>query len=226
MKRILAALALVGLISAPAAAADMALKARPPSLLSPEPTYNWTGFYVGAHVGYYWGATENDTVFLPNASASGAFGGFQGGYRYQMANNVVVGVQVSSPVFASDQTKIILGTFVDTVRDKGAVLGQLQLGYALGRWMPFVTAGVGFLKTEAVETNGGVTSLTVHNTHTVGTVGFGVNYGITDHVTTGLRWNHAWTSKETYNCGPALCNLVGNFSGWADAVVGVLEYKF
>jgi outer membrane immunogenic protein len=46
--------ALVG-IAAPASAADMAVKARPPAPVLP-PIYDWTGFYIGANGG--WGERE------------------------------------------------------------------------------------------------------------------------------------------------------------------------
>ena len=51
-------------------------------------------------------------------------------------------------------------------------------------------------------------------------------YAITDHFTTGLHYNHGWSSRETYNCGPAVCGIVGAFSGYGDSVAGGLEYKF
>ncbi|HEX5515989.1 MAG TPA: porin family protein, partial [Pseudolabrys sp.] len=39
-----------------ASAADMPVKA--PRAPAPPPVYNWTGFYVGGHVGYLWGRTH------------------------------------------------------------------------------------------------------------------------------------------------------------------------
>ena len=40
-----------------ASAADMPVKAQP-RVSAPPPVYNWTGFYVGGHVGYLWGRTN------------------------------------------------------------------------------------------------------------------------------------------------------------------------
>ena len=45
------------MIAAPATAADMPVKYRPPP--PPVPVFSWTGFYIGAHLGGAWGTTES-----------------------------------------------------------------------------------------------------------------------------------------------------------------------
>src|SRR5262245_7658159 len=96
-KTIAAAATAIALISAPAFAADMAVKARP---LPPAPIWSWTGFYFGAHVGAGWGQDEatltginatapglaaNVALNLPfnQNSRSGFLGGGQAGYNWQ-----------------------------------------------------------------------------------------------------------------------------------------------
>jgi outer membrane immunogenic protein len=118
-KLVLGSMALAAMIAGPAMAADMPVKA--PVYKAPPPVvlaYNWTGFYVGANVGYSWGTASNDwNFFAPNgltgaticstpnlggafcASGSdsnklnGAIGGFQAGYNWQ-SGNFVAGVEV------------------------------------------------------------------------------------------------------------------------------------
>lgn len=90
-----------------ASAADLALKgAPPPALTSPVSIYNWTGFYLGAHVGDGWGTTESTATFsgallgIPGAFSlpitsqtfNGFLGGFQGGYNWQ-TGVLVLGVE-------------------------------------------------------------------------------------------------------------------------------------
>jgi outer membrane immunogenic protein len=59
-----------------------AVKAPPPA-----PAFNWTGFYIGAHVGYAFGAGDNDNL-------SGGFGGGQIGVNWQAPGSVfVLGVE-------------------------------------------------------------------------------------------------------------------------------------
>jgi opacity protein-like surface antigen len=98
MKRIalLAAAFLAACISQGVSAAELALKAEPPS----RPT--WDGFYVGVHAGAAWESAKDWTfVDLNNTLATtpltgttnvGAVGGIQGGYNWQFAQAWVLGV--------------------------------------------------------------------------------------------------------------------------------------
>src|SRR6202051_458873 len=73
----------------PALAADLA--ARPAYTKAPayaQPIYNWTGFYIGGHVGGAFGGNHG------LAGTDGRFlGGVQGGYDYQFAPSWVLGVE-------------------------------------------------------------------------------------------------------------------------------------
>lgn len=81
--------------------------------LAAEPIPSWTGFYVGGHAGYSWGAVDGDTVHdvlipsnpfinFPNPVAfpalardlnpQGGLGGFQAGYNFQAAR-IVYGLE-------------------------------------------------------------------------------------------------------------------------------------
>ena len=52
MKKLALAFSILAFGAGSASAADMAVKARP---IVVDPSYNWTGFYVGGNVGYGWG---------------------------------------------------------------------------------------------------------------------------------------------------------------------------
>jgi outer membrane immunogenic protein len=111
MKKIstlICAVATMTAISAPAVAADMAVKAAPAPVVA---LYNWTGFYVGLNAGYAWGDSNHDSTFtcpvagtcpvnVPanqalfaaigsgSLSPAGFTGGAQAGYNWQSANFV------------------------------------------------------------------------------------------------------------------------------------------
>jgi outer membrane immunogenic protein len=91
MKKLLLGTALSLVIVAGASAADLYTKA--------PPTWSWTGFYVGAHVGGDWGnvsVLDNILDGVPPGpftyTASGIFGGGTAGYNLQF-QNIVVGVE-------------------------------------------------------------------------------------------------------------------------------------
>src|SRR5258708_11830014 len=89
-KFLLATVALVALgATVPALAADLA--ARPYTkapAYAPQPIYNWTGFYIGGHLG---GAVGGDNSLT---GSDGRFlRGVQGGAHYQFAPSLGVGIE-------------------------------------------------------------------------------------------------------------------------------------
>ena len=106
MKKLLLAttglVALVGM-AAPASAADMAVKARPPAPVI-APIYDWTGFYIGANGG--WGQSRNCWDFVD-----------------------VAGLSVASGCRDRSQERDLAAGFLDRFdsRSRGAGDGQVQL---------------------------------------------------------------------------------------------------
>ena len=70
----------VGLATCPAAAADL-------GVVPAYGAFSWTGFYVGANLGYAWGSISNT-----NLNHSGFAGGVQAGYNWQ-TQNIVFGAE-------------------------------------------------------------------------------------------------------------------------------------
>jgi opacity protein-like surface antigen len=62
MKRLATAIATVALIATPAFAADVAVKAPPPT---PAAVYNWTGWYAGVNAGASFGNVKTDFNVAP-----------------------------------------------------------------------------------------------------------------------------------------------------------------
>ena len=60
----------------------------PPAPAYAAPIYNWTGFYIGGHVG---GAFTDGTNLM--GSDARFLGGVQGGFDYQFAPNWVMGIE-------------------------------------------------------------------------------------------------------------------------------------
>ena len=92
-KFLLATVAVVALgATVPALAADLGAAPRTytkaPAYV--QPIYNWTGFYIGGHIGGAFSGSnslQGDSRFL---------GGIQGGADYQFGNNWVIGAKFST----------------------------------------------------------------------------------------------------------------------------------
>jgi high affinity Mn2+ porin len=151
-------------------AADLpAFPAKVPPVAS---LYDWTGFYVGGHMGYAGGNsnwTANPTqAGLPSTSGSvdmtlpidsfaesgSFFMGLQGGYNYLLANRMVLGVEAdaSFPAFQDLDGLSIGGLTNFNPPAVGAAsygetvlsFGTLRgrIGYAPGNWLFYVTGGL------------------------------------------------------------------------------------
>jgi len=126
------ALAAVGL-ALPANAADLAARpyTKAPAYVPPQ-IYNWTGFYLGGHVG---GAFRGDSNNLLGGSRDGTFiGGVQVGYDNQFAPNWVFGLE------ANYSFKDTGSNFAN--RGLGSVTGRL--GYTWGPALLYVKGGYGW----------------------------------------------------------------------------------
>jgi len=223
---------LAGLIAAVAvsgaAAADLYVKAKPVPVTS---AYNWTGFYVGGHVGYLWGDVTG-TSFARNGNdvidPKGYLAGVQGGYRYQFANRLVLGFEVNAPVAFQKQTvqSALIPTVSYTADVKYAVSAIGTLGYAFDRWLPYIGGGVGTAEVKGGAIFGpGVTEYQTAQ-HTLGQFVAGVNYGITDNLVAGVRYTYQVAEKSTYPFACCSVPLPVTYGLESSAVVGTLEFKF
>jgi high affinity Mn2+ porin len=160
MKKFLTAGLSLAALAGKVAAADLPVKA-PPQL----PAYDWTGFYLGAHMGYAWGSSSWSTTGASGAfslaepidvfSETGSFfEGLQAGYDYMLPNRYVIGIEgdVSFPSFPNLSGISIGGTstlstpalgaesYSETVLTFGTLRGRI--GYAPGNWLFYATGGL------------------------------------------------------------------------------------
>jgi high affinity Mn2+ porin len=164
-------LAALTLFATEVAAADLAttfpVKA-PPAAAG----YDWTGFYVGGHIGL---ATGNSGWTLTpaggGAPVAGSFGlyqspdafkesgswfeGVQGGYNYMLRNRVVLGIEAdgSFPTFPDAITGMTIGGISKfsspsfgsgTFSENVLASGTVRgrIGYAPGHWLFYATGGL------------------------------------------------------------------------------------
>lgn len=146
---LLPALSIALLASPDSYAADIAV---PPPVKAPAPVYappvfTWTGFYAGANIG--WGWSDGDgTMFVTglapipfSGDGDGFLGGVQAGYNWQ-TGAFVFGLETDFQGSSGrgDISGGGLGT-IGTLKSPwfGTIRGRV--GYAMDRWMLYVTGG-------------------------------------------------------------------------------------
>jgi outer membrane immunogenic protein len=95
--------------------------------------YNWTGFYVGANLGYQWGSVSNTGL-----SPSGLDGGIQGGFNWQTGHLVFGGETDLQFSGASDNN----GAFKFSNPWFGTLRGRA--GYAINNILIYGTGGLAY----------------------------------------------------------------------------------
>src|SRR6202171_2658658 len=124
MKRLLLGTAAVIALAAPAFAADMPARTytKAPAYTAPEVVYNWTGFYIGGHLG---GAVAGNNSL--QGSGGRFLGGVQGGFDYQFATNWVIGAEAQYSWLSNNNNGAVFpGSTLVTTNNN-------QLGSATGR---------------------------------------------------------------------------------------------
>jgi outer membrane immunogenic protein len=167
-----AVVAVVIILAATAAAAPAADLPRIPNTVAPYPTYNWVGPYIGVNLGYQWGSATGS-----GANPSGIFGGFQGGYNWQLGQYVL---GVESDLQASDASDMF-AAWKFTNPWFGTLRGRA--GYAMSNVMLYATFGLAY--------GGGsvqIGGLSESNTHVGWAAGGGIEVGLGPN----------WSAKAEY----------------------------
>jgi outer membrane immunogenic protein len=238
----------LGLVTV-ASAADMA--ARPYTKAAPvfvDPVYNWSGFYVGGHLGgawtnQSWTNTANTTVFGDlgpgegfGQRSAGVFGGGQLGYNWQ-TGMFVFGLE--GTISGMDNRGSLLNTvfgagfddqfswradWMATVTGRAGIAVRNNLFYVKGGY-----AGVNnrLSVSDTVLANVGSGSAT--QWHNGWTVGAGWEYGLTQNWIIGVEYDYAAFETKTYQlagaAAPALYTFDARPRDVQSAVVR-LSYKF
>ena len=206
---LLGTVALIALGAAvPALAADMAPRSytKAPAYVA-APIYNWTGFYIGGHVG---GAFRGNDNNLLGGSNDGTFmGGAQGGYDMQFSPNWVFGVEANYSWLDTNSSFANNGL--------GSVTGRL--GYTWGPSLLYVKGGYAWADsrfTNGFSGNGGRDGYTV---------GGGLEYLFTQNWSGKIEYQYYDFGNSTA-FGGALPIAGSSFTNDVHTVKAGLNYRF
>lgn len=170
----------------------------------PDPAYDWSGFYVGAHAGYvrgHAGATLQDATSVAQNSngAGGITAGAQAGYNFVTGSNLLLGVEadISFPSYLPQNA--VLSEFDNGTANTlqhldyyGTV--RARLGVIAGRWLGYVTGGLAF-EHERYLTDPDVGR--VMNARIGWAAGAGVEYGFTPNWSARVEYLYSQYQNAT-----------------------------
>jgi len=199
--------ALAAMPVAVASAADMSVKAPPAAPVAP--IYNWNGFYAGIQAGGGWATAQTTNVtattsvpagFVDStANFSGVLGGFYYGYNYQFNNQWLVGIDGDFDWADLTGTSTDIGPLNGHLLTHNHDMEWLttvtgRLGYTVNNWLFFAKGGWAWARFDGTTTNFlGTTYFgigTEATTRDGWTVGAGLEYGVTEHVSLKLEYDY------------------------------------
>lgn len=228
MKKILFATVALLAVGAAAPAVGADLGARPYYNKAPAyvaPIYNWTGFYLGAHVGGAFSSDNNFSGLSTGNNGNGRFlGGVQVGADWQFNPNFVLGLEGQYSWLSGDVGAAFPGGFVYTNDQRG--LGSItgRVGYTWGPGLIYVKGGYAYSdNNEKVTFNGAPVGFVINGDHSNGyTVGAGIEYMFAPN----------WSAKaeyQYYNFGDATIvapAAFGKFTTDDHTVKAGVNYRF
>ena len=227
MKRFMFSAAALVALAGPATAADLQPRPytkAPPAPVVPAIVYNWTGFYIGGHIGGDFAGSNS------LAGTNGRFlGGVQGGFDYQFTSNFVGGIEAEYSWMAGNNNGVTFpgGVVVTDKRDQlGSVTGRA--GYTWGPGLLYAKGGYAFRGDNNV--NVAVAGLptaftTTGNNKNGWTVGAGLEYMFAPNWSAKAEYQYYNFGNTTFAAGPPA--IVGQRFRDDDQTVKVgVNYRF
>jgi outer membrane immunogenic protein len=220
----------------PASAADIPRPA-PPPVVAPPVVYNWSGFYIGGHLGGKWADHDGDIFldqvigFTPlglaafgnrgNDREAAFIGGGQIGFNWQ-AGGWVFGVEGDFSATSAERTFVCCGPLAPAFFVPGDTISvsndwqasvRGRLGFAWDRFLVYGTGGVAFANLEATVALvpvGGLPGLfaSASDTITGWTAGAGIEFGLWDNWSLGVEYRFSSFDASDFALGNVVTPLI------------------
>ena len=203
---LLGTVALIAL-TATASAADLAARpyTKAPAYVA-APIYNWTGFYIGGHVGGAFNGNDGFNGVGSNNNDGQFLGGVQGGYDYQFAPNWVFGVEAQYSWTGNNSNSVAfpapgLGyTYGSNIKELGSVTGRV--GYTWGPALLYVKGGYAWAEMDRDLRFLGTSVAGVNGNKDGYTVGGGLEYLFTQNWSGKIEYQYYDFGKTSFSIAP------------------------
>jgi outer membrane immunogenic protein len=205
MNRFLTLGCVAAVLTATPLAAQAADAARPIYRTPAGVVYDWTGFYLGAHVGF--ASTDGDSGFI---------GGGQAGFNYQVGQWVFgVEGQMSGTSISNSEVIVVPGAIgrADASLDWISTLAG-RAGFAFDRWLVYGKLGAAWAHGSgnvSVMGLGGGAPMSFSDTVSGWMLGVGTEYALRDNWSVKLEYNRMEFDPGTINVVKAGVNYRFNF---------------
>ncbi|MDI3470948.1 MAG: hypothetical protein OJF62_003011 [Pseudolabrys sp.] len=240
MRRVGLAIILLSVAVGSASAADIPVKAPVTPAPVVAPIYNWSGFYVGGHVGAAWSnahiSDPTGVNFAPPGASigddgSGILGGAQIGVNWQI-QRWVLGIQGDFAWTGIDAS--VTDPFLPamTLSYKTEWIGMLtgRVGYAWDNWLLYLKGGAAWVhnKYSAVDPaflRVGVNA-TGADTRVGWTLGGGFEYGFTPHWSAFVEYDYIGLGTHTVTLTATAGSLPADVKQNINIVKVGINYRF
>jgi outer membrane immunogenic protein len=213
----------------PALAADLTARRYAKAPPYAAPIYNWTGFYIGGHIGGAFNGDNNFNGLATGNDNNGRFlGGLQVGADYQFAPNWLVGIEGQYSWLGSNSNGVSFpGGFVYTNNQRalGSVTGRL--GYTWGPALLYAKGGYAFSdNNESLALAGVPVAFAFDSSHRDGyTVGAGLEYMFARNWSAKLEYQFYDFGSSRFIAPAALVSF-GSLRTEDHTVKAGLNYRF
>jgi outer membrane immunogenic protein len=226
-KFLLATLAMAAFgATAPALGAD--LGARPYAPAYAAPLYNWTGFYLGGHLGGAFSSSNNFNGLVLSDYSARLMGGFQAGADWQFAPNWVVGAEGQYSWLGRNNLNATFPNGMVFNNDQRAI-GSItaRVGYTWGPGLAYVKGGYAFSDNRDTLTFAGVpVAFALDTNHRDGyTVGAGVEYMFAPNWSAKAEYQY-YNFGDTRFVAPAVLVPFGTFHNDEHTLKIGVNYRF
>ena len=231
MKKILlTGIALAALGCGSALAAD--LPARVP-VKAPAPVayiHNWSGFYIGGHIGY--GSSDRCLTVVGFGEAcndaDGFLGGGQIGWNLQTANNFVFGIEFSgsfADIGGGNTSGTLPGGAYFSSSGKSLLMLTGRVGMAFDRALFYITGGGAWAR-NSVDVFDGATLVSIDFDRQGWTIGAGLEYGFSPNWSMAFQYNYVDLGDKDVVFANFGGGVAGNVSQDLHMATLRLNYRF